>query len=75
MNNILEVFQVQGPRIDLKIIVKKTKSLRPGISEGEEVMLGNDKIDQVDIFNYPGSFISKDDECVDETEDVKSRIT
>ena len=39
MNEFLEVLRVQGARISLKINVKKTKSLRLGISEGEEVML------------------------------------
>ena len=33
MNELLEVLQVQGTRIGLKIKVKKTKSLRLGISE------------------------------------------
>ena len=32
-----------------------TKSLRIGISEDEKVMLGNEKIDQVDSFTYLGS--------------------
>ena len=32
--------------------VKKTKSLRPRISEGEEVMFGNERINQVDNFTY-----------------------
>jgi len=36
--------------VGLKIHVNKTKSLKLGISEGEEVMLGNEKIDQVDNF-------------------------
>ena len=35
MNKVLEVLQVQGARIGLKINVKKTKSLRLGISEDE----------------------------------------
>ena len=30
-------------------------SLRLGINEGDEVMLGNKKIDQVDSFAYLGS--------------------
>ena len=51
--------------------VKKTKSLRLGISEDEKVKLGNEKIDQMDIFTYLGSIISKDGGS---SEDVKSRI-
>jgi hypothetical protein len=41
MNKPIEVLRVKGARIGLKINVKYTKSLRPGISEGEEVKLGN----------------------------------
>ena len=41
-----------------------------GISEGEKVMLGNKKMNQVDTFNHLGSIVSKDDGC---SEDVKSR--
>ena len=48
INELLDVLGVQGSRIGLKINVKKTKSLRLGIGEHENVMLGNDKIDQVD---------------------------
>ena len=58
MNEILEVLRVQGARIGLKINVKKTKSLRLGISEDEKVTLGNEKIDQMDSFTYLGSIIS-----------------
>ena len=46
MNEFLEVLRVQGARIGLKINVKKTKSLRLGISEDEKVTLGSEKIDQ-----------------------------
>jgi hypothetical protein len=38
--------QVQSARIGLKINVKKTKSLRLGISEDEKVMMGNEKINK-----------------------------
>ena len=62
--------QVLG--IDLKINVKKTKSLRLGISEDEKVMLGNEKIDQVESLTYLGNILSKD---VGSGEDVKNRIT
>ena len=43
MNELLEVLQVQGARIGLKINVKKTKSLRLGISEDEKVTLCYEK--------------------------------
>ena len=55
----------------MKINFKKTKSLRLGISEDEQVTLGNEKIDQVGSFSYLGSIISKDGGSI---EDVKSRI-
>ena len=45
MNERLEVLRVHGARIGLTINVKKTKSLRLGISEDEKVTLGNKKID------------------------------
>ena len=51
--------------------MKKTKSLRLGISEDEKVTLSNEKIDQVGSFTYFGSIISKDGGS---SEDVKSRI-
>ena len=51
--------------------MKKTKSLRLGISQDEKVTLDNEKIDQVGKFTYLGSIISKHDGC---SEDVKSRI-
>ena len=35
MNEFLEVLRVQGARLGLKINIKKTKSLRLGISEDE----------------------------------------
>ena len=45
MTELLEVLQVQGARICLKINVKKTKSLMLGISEDEKVTIDNEKID------------------------------
>ena len=66
-----EVLRVQGARIGLKINVKKAKSLRLGISEGEEVMLGIEEIDRADSFTYLGNFVRKDGGCSDY---VKSRI-
>ena len=71
MKEVLEILRVQGARIGLKINVKKTKSLRLGISEDEKVTLGNEKIDQVGSFTYLGSIISKDGGS---SEDVKYRI-
>ena len=55
MNAFLEVLRFQSARKGLKINVKKTRSLRLGISEGEEVMLGNEKIDHMDSFTYISS--------------------
>ena len=51
--------------------VKKTKSLRLGISEDEKVTLGEEKIDQVNSFTYLGIIISRDGKG---SEDAKSRI-
>ena len=48
MNEFLEFLWVQGARIGLEINVKKTESLKLGISEDEKVTLGNEKIYQVD---------------------------
>ena len=44
----------------MKINVKKTKSLRLGISEDENVTLGNQKIEQVHSFTFLGSRNSED---------------
>ena len=54
MNELLEVLEVEGSRlkIGLKINVKKTKLLRLGISEDENLTFGNGKIDQVSSFTY-----------------------
>ena len=71
MNELLEVLLVQGASLGLKINVKKTKSLRLGISEDEKTTFGNEKIDQVGSFVYLGSIIIKDG---GNSEDVKSRI-
>ena len=62
---------VQGARKDLKINIKKAKSQRLGIGEDEKVTFGNENIDQVYIFIYLGSIVSKDDGFL---EHVKSRI-
>ena len=70
MNDFLEVLRAQCTRIGLKINVKKTKSRRLGISEGDDVMLGNEKIDLVDSFTYLISTISK---AIGFSEDVKIR--
>jgi hypothetical protein len=71
LNDLLEVLQLQGAIIGLKINVKKIKSLRLGISEDEKVKWGNEKTDRVDSFTSLGSIISKD--CRS-NEDVRSRI-
>ena len=44
MNEVLEVLRVQGASIGLKINVRKTKSLRLGISEDEKVTLGKERL-------------------------------
>ena len=49
-NEFLEVLRVQGAKTGSKINVKKIKLLRLEISKGEEVMLGNEKIGQVNSF-------------------------
>ena len=72
MNQLSKVLQVEGARICLKINVKKTKSLRLGITEDEKQTLGNEKIYQAGSFTYLGSIISKD---VGISEDIKNRIT
>ena len=63
MNELLEFSRVEDVRIGLKINVKKTKSIRLEMSEREEMVSGNEKIDQVDSFTYLGSIISKDGGC------------
>ena len=47
VQELLEVW-VQDARTGLKIHIKKTKSLKLGISADEKVTLGNTKIDLVD---------------------------
>ena len=69
MNGFLNALRVQGSKTGLKINVEKNKRLRLRI--GEDMMLGNKKIDQVDSFIYLGSTISKDGGC---SEDFESRI-
>ena len=51
--------------------VKKTKSLRLGISDDDKVMLGSENFGQVHSFTYLGSIFSKDNVY---SEDIKSRI-
>ena len=71
MNKFLEGLRVQGARMGLKINVKKTIFLIMGISEGEEVILSSQKIDQVDTFTRLSRIISKEGGVGQE---VKSRI-
>ena len=68
MNKLLEVLRAQGAKIVVKIYVKKTKSLRLGISEDEKFTLDNEMIDKVDSSTYFGSITSKDGRS---SEDVK----
>ena len=72
MNELLEVLRVLGARICLNVNIKKTKSLRLGMNDDEEIMLGNKKIHQMGRFSCQGSIISKDGGC---SKDVRSRIT
>ena len=65
------VLRVLDARISLKINVKKTKSLRLGVNESEELILGTEKIDKVDGFTFLGNIISKNRGY---NEDFKSRI-
>ena len=60
MNELLEVWRVQGVRKGLTINIKNTRLLRLGISKGKVVMLYNKKIRQVDKFTFPGRIIGKD---------------
>ena len=53
------------------INIKKINFLRLRITEGEEVMLGNKRIDQVDSLTYLGSIISED---IGSSEDINSGI-
>ena len=55
--------RARGAKIGLKTNFKKTKLLKLGKSEGEEVMLISEKIDQVDGFTYLASIISRDRGC------------
>ena len=71
MNELLEILRVQRTGVGLKINVKKTKSLRLGISEDQKVTLSNEKIVELDSFADLGSIVSKDGGC---SEDVKSTI-
>ena len=50
MNEFIEVLQVRGARIVLKINGKKINSLRLRINEAEEVIFGNETINQLDSF-------------------------
>ena len=54
----MNVSRVHCTRRGLKVKVKKIKPLRLGISEGNEVILVSNKIDQVHIFTYLSSIIS-----------------
>ena len=46
MNELLEVLRVQFARIGLKISIKKTKSLRLGISEDVNMTLGTKRLNR-----------------------------
>ena len=63
MNNFLKVLRTWDERIGLKIHVQKSRSFSMGISEEGEMILGNEKIDQVDSFIYLGISVSKNGGC------------
>ena len=71
MNELLDVLRVQSARIGLKINVKKTKLLRLGISEDENLSLDDENINQIDSLTYLSIIIGVDGGC---HEGVKSRI-
>ena len=71
MNNLLQVLRVQGAGIGLKINVKKTMSLKLGISEDGKTTFGNEKIDQAGTCIYLDSIISKDGGS---SKDLKNKI-
>jgi len=56
-DKFLLVLIVQSAMINLKINFRKTKLLRLGINEVEEIMLGNNKIDHWDSFPYVGTTV------------------
>jgi len=60
-----------GPKIGLENNAKKTELLRLGINKREEMMLGNQKINELDNFTCLGSIISYEGGY---SEDVKRRI-
>ena len=55
----MEGLRAQGTRIGFKTDGMKTKSLTLGTSKVEEVMLGNDKIEQMDDIIYLSIINSK----------------
>ena len=64
MNEFLGCFENSGRKKRLENYVKKTvNSLRLRICEVKEMILGNEKIDQLDSFTYLIIIISKDGGC------------
>ena len=63
--------QIQGARTVLKIVVKKSRSLRLWNKWRWKGDIGNEMIDRVYSFTYLGIIIGKDGEG---SEDTKSRI-
>ena len=52
MNGFLEVLKGHGGKIGLEVNVKKNVLLKLGISEGEGVIICDDKIDQRNSLHY-----------------------
>ena len=57
MNKLLKVSWIQGTRIGLKSNFKSIKHIRPGITEGKKVTLGNEKTNQLDSWTYLGRIV------------------
>ena len=70
MNKLWDISKLWA-RVDLEIYVRTTKWLRLGIKEDEQIILGREKVTQVDSFIYLSMSSNKD---YGYSEDVKSRI-
>ena len=58
-NDFLETLRIQGSKMGLKTIIKKTKHFTAGINEGEDVILNSIKFVHVDSFTYLSCAIIK----------------
>lgn len=71
LNKFVEVLRKQGSQIGLKINVKKTKVMKLGEQSQAELVIENEKVEEVGKFIYLGSVISNDGSC---KEDLQNRI-